>query len=107
METREEFIEHFQENVVRVVFEKSNGEHCVKYATLREDILPPPPEPTDENDSLKKKRKVNPQQVSFWSLADHAWRSFKIDRLKGTDTLTESEVQDLLEIHKKLEKQDA
>lgn len=89
-----------KDSVVRVVFTTKSGGETVKLATLRQDILPPPPpvdENADANDTMKKARKQNESQVAFWSVEDNGWRSFMVENLVDFRVLGEDEYQKILQ----------
>lgn len=96
--TKETITELMKTGVVEVVFDTTKGVETTKYATLMETILPPRPvvESADENDAMQKKRKVNENQVSFWSVNDDGWRSFVIGNLKSVRSLSEGEITNLI-----------
>ena len=98
-QTKETINELLKEGIVKVEFKTVKGVDCTKYATLQESFLPPPKpveEDVDENDALKKKRKVAENKVNFWSVEDNGWRSFLIENLVMVTILSEGEAEQFL-----------
>lgn len=97
--TKENLTELLNENIVRVDFVTTKGVECTKYATLKDSILPPKPvveEGADENDSMKKTRKVNPDVLNFWSVEDNNWRATRIENIKAITPLGEDAAEQLV-----------
>ena len=69
--------EMLTEGVVKIVFEKKDGSRRELFGTLEPSRLPPIP----EGSASKPKRKVDPDMVNVWSVADDGWRGFMIDQL--------------------------
>lgn len=98
--TKETLTELLNENIVRVDFTTTKGVDCTKYATLKDSILPPKPvveEGADENDTMKKTRKVNPDVLNFWSVEDNGWRATRIENIKAIFPLNGVEADKLVE----------
>lgn len=93
--TRDSLIQLLNNDIKRFVFTTKKGAECIKYATLRDNILPPRPvveEGVDANDELKKKRKVNPDVCNFWSVEDSGWRATRIENIISVEDLNEQEL---------------
>lgn len=67
---RERIIEKLKENTCRIVFEKVDGSRREVIGTLREDMI------TYVGTG---KKTVNTDIISFWSVDDNGWRSFRLD----------------------------
>lgn len=55
-------------NVVRVTFNKVNGEQRIMDCTLMEGVVP----------ETKGTKKVNPEVINVWDINKRDWRSFKV-----------------------------
>lgn len=97
LKTREDYNELLKHNIIRVTFEKSDGSERVMYGTLRDNFLPPKPEPK-EGEVPKVKKEPNPELVNLFDLEANGWRSFKLASVKEVRYLTEPELVKLLEI---------
>ncbi len=63
---------------IRISFRKADGTDTTKFATLREEYLPEPRNETDEGD-----RELSSTNVTFWSVEDNGWRSFRVDSVNS------------------------
>lgn len=65
-------------NVVSIVFTKANGEDRVMQCTLNPALI---------KDTYEKKtdriKKPNEETMSVWDVEKQAWRSFRLDSVKG------------------------
>lgn len=68
--------------IVKVVFEKSNGEMRTMYATLKSNYLP---EQTDIEETIAKRNKST-EAIAVWDIEKEAWRSFRWDSIKSYTT---------------------
>ena len=76
-----ELKEKFQNGVVTVVFEKTNGELRTLKGTLLAEYLPLK-EFDNTLDTPEKERKQNENILSIWDLENKGWRSFRVDSVK-------------------------
>lgn len=74
---REILVEGLQNNVMRVLFTKVNGDERVMNCTLHDSVLP---EKYISEDIIKKKE--NPDTISVWDIDKNGWRSFRLDSIK-------------------------
>lgn len=74
-------VELLKQKVVKIVFEKTNGEHRQMNATLDPQHLPEVEKDTKD----KPKREPNPEVQVIFDVDKKAWRSFRWDRLKTVD----------------------
>lgn len=68
-------------NIVRISFVKSNGEHRTGRFTLVQEHLPPAP--LVEEGKPKKASAPNTNVLAVFDLDKSEWRSFRLDSLKG------------------------
>lgn len=77
---KKEAIEALREGVAIVTFEKKDGSIRELRGTLRNDLLPPVPEPV-EGAALKKEKKLSEEVVNAFDLEKQEWRSFRVDSI--------------------------
>jgi hypothetical protein len=71
----EKTLRRLKHGIVRVTFNKINGEERVMDCTLAEAHIPP----ADKKDtaSQEKARKLNEEVTNVWDITAHGWRSFR------------------------------
>jgi hypothetical protein len=77
---RNEIRDLLAENVLRVTFDKKNGERRIMTCTLRKDILPP----TD----TKRVYKESQQSISVWDTNAAGWRAFCVENVKDIEKVS-------------------
>jgi hypothetical protein len=74
MYTREELNNALSNNIVRVTFNKVNGEQRIMDCTLMEGVLPP---------TKGVGKKENDEVMSVWDTGKQDWRSFRVSNVTG------------------------
>lgn len=78
LNNREDIINLLKEEVVEVMFTKTNGEERYMMCTLLPYYLP-------ENTQTESKRKVSEDTICVWDLEKSDWRSFRVDSLTSIE----------------------
>ncbi len=73
MYTKEYLRERLQTGIVRITFDKVNGDRRIMTCTLQEQYLPPP--------SPEEKRPEPKDSLAVWDLTANGWRSFRLDKI--------------------------
>lgn len=76
---RNELIHSLKGGNVQVTFKKIDGDMRKMICTLQEDVIP----------KTTGKKKENKDVLAVWDLGKNAWRSFRIDSVKGVKLVTE------------------
>tara|TARA_Y100001951_G_C11145529_1_gene186112 strand:- start:147 stop:395 length:249 start_codon:yes stop_codon:yes gene_type:complete len=76
---RNELIHNLKSGNVQVTFKKIDGDMRKMICTLQEDVIP----------KTTGKKKENKDVLAVWDLGKNAWRSFRIDSVKGVKFVTE------------------
>jgi hypothetical protein len=71
--TKEYLRERLQSGIVRITFDKVNGDRRIMTCTLQEQYLPPP--------SPEEKRPEPKDSLAVWDLTANGWRSFRLDKI--------------------------
>jgi hypothetical protein len=71
--TKEYLRERLQTGIVRITFDKVNGDRRIMTCTLQEQYLPPP--------SPEEKRPEPKNSLAVWDLTANGWRSFRLDKI--------------------------
>jgi hypothetical protein len=71
--TKEYLRERLYSGVVRITFDKVNGDRRIMTCTLQEQYLPPP--------SPEEKRPEPKNSLAVWDLTANGWRSFRLDKI--------------------------
>jgi hypothetical protein len=71
--TKEYLRERLQTGIVRITFDKVNGDRRIMTCTLQEQYLPPP--------SPEEKRPEPKDSLAVWDLTANGWRSFRLDKI--------------------------
>ncbi len=71
--TKEYLRERLQSGIVRITFDKVNGDRRIMTCTLQEQYLPPP--------SPEEKRPEPKNSLAVWDLTANGWRSFRLDKI--------------------------
>lgn len=69
---------------ITVSFTKVNGDRRDMLCTLKEDLLPPKPEPKTDKPA-RPARKENLDVQSVWDLKAKGWRSFRWENIIGDE----------------------
>ena len=84
---REDIKTVLTENVAEITFTKKDGTERLMKCTLKSDIVP-------ERDVVgvigkveEKTRVVNTEVLPVWDIVKSAWRSFRVDSVKGIKVL--------------------
>lgn len=80
----EELKARLQTEVLEVTFTKKDGTERTMQCTLKEDLLPKVE--VDES-AEKKEREINVEVMPVWDLEKAAWRSFRMDSIKGVENV--------------------
>lgn len=83
--TRDGMISILKFDVVEVTFTKADGSERLMKCTLQKSIVPAATK-TDPL-SQKKVREINEQVLPVWDIDKSAWRSFRVDSVKGIKVL--------------------
>lgn len=84
--TKEELLEILKKEVIEVTFTKLNGDERVMPCTLIEDFLPDAKK--DDPMTQKKVREISDKVIAVWAIESKAFRSFRYDRVKKIEVLT-------------------
>ena len=71
--TKEYLRERLQSGIVRITFDKVNGDRRIMTCTLQEQYLPPP--------AAEEKRPEPKDSFAVWDLTANGWRSFRLDKI--------------------------
>jgi hypothetical protein len=71
--TKEYLRERLYSGVVRITFDKVNGDRRIMTCTLQEQYLSPP--------SPEEKRPEPKDSLAVWDLTANGWRSFRLDKI--------------------------
>lgn len=63
-------------DILNVVFTKSDGTERTMKCTLKEDFLP-----AIQSASVKSKVRNNPDVLAVWDIDNNGWRSFRMDSI--------------------------
>lgn len=85
--TREALLELLSKELVKVTFNKLDGNERVMTCTLKTEYLPEAKR--DDPLSLTKIRNLEEKTVVVWDINAQAWRSFRYDRILKVDTALE------------------
>ena len=85
--TREALLELLSKELVKVTFNKLDGNERVMTCTLKTEYLPEAKR--DDPLSLTKIRNLEEKTVVVWDIYAQAWRSFRYDRILKVDTALE------------------
>lgn len=80
MHNKYELKEKFQNGIVTVVFEKTDGSIRTMKGTLLAEYLPTWEKTVEPAEGLE--RKQNENILSVWDMENNGWRSFRIDSIK-------------------------
>jgi len=80
--SRNELRDLLAENVLKVTFDKKNGEKRIMTCTLKKDVLPPTPTNT------KRIYKESQQSISVWDMNANGWRAFCIENVKDIEKVS-------------------
>jgi hypothetical protein len=69
-------------DLVEIVFTKSDGSTRVMTATLQESLLP------ERSETTTTSKKVNQNVTAVWSIEDEGWRAFKNDSIISWKTIS-------------------
>lgn len=69
-------------DLVEIVFTKSDGSTRVMTATLQESLLP------ERAETITTSKKVNQNVTAVWSIEDKGWRAFKNDSIISWKTIS-------------------
>lgn len=81
--TRDGMISVLTFDVAEVTFTKADGSERLMKCTLQKSIVPAS---TKEEDTTTV-RKINEQVLPVWDIDKNAWRSFRVDSVKGIKVL--------------------
>ena len=73
MYTKEYLRERLQSGILRITFDKVNGDRRIMTCTLQEQYLPPP--------TPEEKRPEPKDSLAVWDLTASGWRSFRLDKI--------------------------
>jgi len=76
--TRNELRDLLSENILRVTFDKKNGEKRIMTCTLRPDMLP-------KTTAKKTEYKEPMTSLSVWDTNADGWRAFCLDKIRGIE----------------------
>ncbi len=71
--TKEYLRERLQTGIVRITFDKVNGDRRIMTCTLQEQYLPPM--------APEEKRPEPKDSLAVWDLTANGWRSFRLDKI--------------------------
>jgi hypothetical protein len=85
---RDTLLKDLQEQVIKVIFTKVNGEERAMRCTLMPKHLPVN---TDREHLIQEHHKPeNTSTVVVWDMENFGWRSFRIDSVKYVESMHES-----------------
>jgi len=76
--TRTELKSALQQGIIKVSFEKVNGETRIMDCTLQNQLLNEAKMPSKTTDRIKKQ---NEDVLSVWDVNAEGWRSFRVDKV--------------------------
>ena len=71
--TKEYLRERLQAGIMRVTFDKVNGDRRIMTCTLQDKYLPPP--------AFQSERPEPKDSLAVWDLNANGWRSFRLDKV--------------------------
>jgi hypothetical protein len=75
--SRNELRDLLSENVLRVTFNKKNGDRRVMTCTLKQDLLPKSTNTTSYKEALT--------SLSVWDTNANGWRAFCLDKIQNVE----------------------